>query len=116
MHPYISDIVPCSTAAQFPHWQTSLIGAIILSVNGVPTTSKKDVDAALSSALVTASGNHDYKVDIVFAIDKNYHRDALHSMTNSALQADQICHVASIVEPCLASTSTPIHDVLDTGE
>jgi hypothetical protein len=57
LRPYISNIVPRSTATQFLKWYSRLIGAFILSINGNPVQSKNEVDAALSAAaLVQSSG------------------------------------------------------------
>jgi hypothetical protein len=89
-----------------------LIGAFILSIDGVPVYSTDEVESALSATLVNASGVDDCSVVITFAIDKSLQRDCLHSMTKSALQADQICHVASVIH----SGTSPSRDVFDSGE
>jgi hypothetical protein len=90
-----------------------LIGAFILSVNGIPILSKDEVESALSAVLVNASGVNDHSVTITFASDKCLRRDCLHSITKSALQSDQICHVASIVTSSHAHVA---HDIFDSGE
>lgn len=111
--PYISDIIPKSTASQFPRWRSTLIGAFILSVDGVPVYSQDDVSAALSAQLVSASGQNDVDVNITFAIDKNLRKNVMSSMTHSALQADQICRIASVLSPPAPSN---VHDIHDSGE
>lgn len=113
--PHITDIISRSTASQFPKWHMTLIGAFILQVNGIIVTNKHDVESALSPILVDASGNRDFTVSITFAVDKSYCRESLHSMTNSALQADQLCRIAAVVLPT-SKASSPSSDVLDSGE
>jgi len=115
MRPYIMGIMPQSTASQFPCWHTTLIGAYILSVHGTPVTSMSEVTAALSSILVDASAVDNHTVTISFMIDSNYRQDSLHTMTNSALQADQICWVATVLS--VATTNVPdTHNIHDSGE
>jgi hypothetical protein len=113
--PYISTIVPHSTASQFPRWRSRLIGAFILSVNTVPVLSKPDIDAALSAALVQSSGGEDAMITIRFAVDKSFHRETMHSMTHSALQSDQLCRIAAVMMP-KKPPYRPHLDIYDSGE
>jgi hypothetical protein len=115
--PYISTIVPRSTASQFPRWRSRLIGAFILSVANDPVVMKMDVDAALSAALllVRSSGGADAMITIRFAVDKSFHRETMHSMTNSTLQSDQLCRIAAVLMP-KQSIHPPHHDIHDSGE
>jgi hypothetical protein len=114
MCPYISDIVSRSTASQFPRWRSVLIGAFILSVDGVPVYTKNEVDAALSAVLVNSSDHQHLLVKITFAIDKDLRKNVMTSMTNSALQSDQICHIAALLAPTHDVPNA--HDIQDTGE
>ena len=89
----------------------------IINVSGVlPVLSKTDVDSALSAALVESSGESNATVIICFAINKSYYHEGLHSsMTNAALQSDQICRIATIVQS-QPKIYPPHHDICDTGE
>ena len=43
-----------------------------------------------------------------------YHHSSLHSMTNLALQSDQICQIAAVIPHPKQKVYPPAHDVHDT--
>lgn len=113
--PYISSIVPRSTASQFSQWRSRLIGAFIVSINEQPMTTKDDIDAALGAALIQSSGEDDTTINIYFAVNKSFYCDTMHSMMNSALQSDQLCCLAAVMIP-KQKVYPPAHDIDDSGE
>jgi Integrase core domain. len=98
---FISDILPRSTASQYPSWRTRLIGAFILAVDDDIVLTKSDTEAALSRCLVDYSHSHDHTtVSITFAHDRSLIRDRIDPdrMYPSPIQLDQICHLSQIYE------------------
>jgi Reverse transcriptase (RNA-dependent DNA polymerase)./Integrase core domain. len=97
---YIADIIPCSTAAQFRHWRSCLIGSFILTVDEDDIVSNKlDAEAALSCCLVDSStANSDSFVSITFAHDRSLIHLSLSPEPPSPIQLDQIYHISQIFE------------------
>jgi hypothetical protein len=111
---FISNILPRSTAAQYPHWRTQLIGAFILTIDDVAVFTKDDTEAALSRCLTDcASSTTAINVVITFANDRSMLRPVLDPDSQpSPIQLDQICHIAQIYE---TGEETKYQPTLDTA-
>jgi hypothetical protein len=97
---FIADITPRSTAATYPRWRSTLIGAFILAVDDDIVFSLDDTTSALSRALVDSTASSSHCVNITFAHDRaliRSHLDPDPGIT-SPIQMDQICHISRVFE------------------
>jgi hypothetical protein len=98
---FISNITPKSTAATYPRWHSTLIGAFILAVDHNIVFDFDDTTAALSQVLVdSTSSSSPTFVDITFAHDRALIRSQLDPDPGiaSPIQLDQICHLSHAFE------------------